>query len=812
MKSTISKISIITVNYNGRRLLKPCLDSVFGLNYPKSKLEVIVVDNGSTDGSVELVRKKYPRVKLIFNHVNNYCRANNLGIKHSQGRYLSLINNDVRLSKNWLIELLKVAQSDSRIGAVTSKILFPDRRINSTGHVEFSNLYWADRGFKEKDKGQYSKIEEIESLSHCSCLYNRSCLEDVGLLDEDFNMYLEDVDMSLRARQRGWKLFYSPEAICYHRFHGTAKEDLVDFYCERSRLLLVAKHYPEKLSDTLFGKGYFTVTNEFRQRKDIYDILPDVFSKLFKHHNTKILNDNLPDIWRTLKKILNVEKHYLIQHLDSEKQVTKQKDEQLHKFSRDFQQNLEELRHKQTELRQRDIQLQEIDRQLVVKDRYLFELDNQLHQLIQESQQRLSQIEQKDTQLVQRDNEIKQRDIRLQERDNQLQERDSQLSTKDKLLSELDNQLHNLIQESQQRLSQIEQKDNQLIHKEKVIEEIIKDRDSQLAQKVKAVEDITRDRDNQLMQKDKIIEELVKDRDNQLHQLIQESQERLEEIRRKEIVIKEIIEDSQAQLAQKNKVIENIIKDKDNQLLEKNKAIEDITRDRDIRLAQRDEVIEHINKDREIQLGEKDKKIIDLNDEISQIYSSQTYRYIVIPIWKVLSVIKATLNLFGFHFKSINAKSILIIKPYCVSEEEAENALQHIRSDNPKAKITVFKQEKKSISIFKLIKTVICLKTKGFDEAIIIQGKPTYHGYRMAKLTAIGSNARKIEIYFIDSKEKAPFRLMGGDIKSNPSNQVSLGISGIVYSVLSTLLLWSILALFLVFIVLPMKIKKFFQR
>ena len=110
------------------------------------------------------------------------------------------------MDRNWLIELVRAINQDDTIGAVTSKILFPNGKIQSTGHYELPNFYWTDRGFKENDKGQYDQTEEVQSISHCAALYRRECLDDMGYLDEDFNMYMEDVDMSIRARQKKWHL------------------------------------------------------------------------------------------------------------------------------------------------------------------------------------------------------------------------------------------------------------------------------------------------------------------------------------------------------------------------------------------------------------------------------------------------------------------------------------------------------------------------------------------------------------------------------------------------------------------------------
>ena len=271
-------ITLITVNYNGKKLLKPYLESVFSLDYPKQRLEVIVVDSGSADGSSEFVRKHYPKVKLIQSTLNNYCYANNLAISKANGRYIGLINNDVKLDKDWISQLLEIIEPNPQIGAVTGKILFADKRINSTGHIGLPNLYWQDRGFKEKDCGQYDKVEEIPSLSHCACLYRKEALKDAGPLDEDFNMYLEDIDMSIRLRQKGWQLYYVPKATCTHEFHRTVDKKTLIRHIEKNRLLLIAKYYPQELEKALFNKGYFSVIGKL-DRKFCLTVLNTIKSK-----------------------------------------------------------------------------------------------------------------------------------------------------------------------------------------------------------------------------------------------------------------------------------------------------------------------------------------------------------------------------------------------------------------------------------------------------------------------------------------------------------------------------------------------------
>ncbi len=185
MTTDLPLVSIITVNYNGKHFLKDCFESLYNLNYPKDKLEIFMVDNGSKDNSIDYVKENFPNLNIIINNENNYTKANNLGIRASKGEYIAFINNDVRVDKNWLIELIKVVEIDTNIAGAGSKILFLDGKINSSGHLELPNYYWADRGFKEEDIGQYNETTEVKSITGAACLYKSEYLKKIGLFDED---------------------------------------------------------------------------------------------------------------------------------------------------------------------------------------------------------------------------------------------------------------------------------------------------------------------------------------------------------------------------------------------------------------------------------------------------------------------------------------------------------------------------------------------------------------------------------------------------------------------------------------------------
>jgi len=464
MNKKLPFVSIITVNHNGKHLLEECFESLYKLNYPKGKFEIIMVDNCSADGSAEYVRKKYPKIKIIANGVNNYCRANNLAIKKTRGDFVVLLNNDTKVDKNWLIELVMVVLRDETIASVGSKILFADGKINSVGHRELPNYYWADLGYKEEDVGQYDEVCQISSICGGSALFRKKAIEGVGLFDEDFNMYMEDVDIAISLKKQGWKIFYYPHSIVYHKFHGTATDELVDFYIERNRLLLVAKYYPEKLGEALFGRGYFTVTNNINNPNDIHNILSPVFSKLLKHHDNDRINAVVPDLFSSLKKILNLEKDYLVKAFDAETKKLQAKDK--------------EIIVKKTFIQEREDQLKLIDEQLkqkineiCLKDKDIFQREAALKERDSALQQRGQQIDQLNVQLQQASAELQLEAKQITNKDNQLQEKDNQLKELNEQLKQKINELRlkretveNLLLERTQLMSAVTNKDKEIIH------------------------------------------------------------------------------------------------------------------------------------------------------------------------------------------------------------------------------------------------------------------------------------------------------------------------------------------------------------
>jgi GT2 family glycosyltransferase len=190
--------------------------------------EVIVIDNASSDGSVETARESFPGIRLIRNVRNEFfARAQNQGIDVSRGDFILCLNSDCVLGRGYLREVLSAINLDPKIGMVSGKILRMDREtIDSAGLFLGRNRKPAERGYGKKDKAQYDSPGYIFGVSGACAFFRKSMLEDIkdeyGYFDETFGMYYEDLDLCWRANKKGWKAYYNPKALAYHARGGSA--------------------------------------------------------------------------------------------------------------------------------------------------------------------------------------------------------------------------------------------------------------------------------------------------------------------------------------------------------------------------------------------------------------------------------------------------------------------------------------------------------------------------------------------------------------------------------------------------------------
>lgn len=249
--SSAPPVTIVTLNWNGKRFIDPFIDSYLKLDYPKDKLELIFADNNSSDGSIEYIKHRYKDVvslKAIQNGANyGYAGGNNRGIRHATGDYILVCNNDLILDKNLVKELVTTARQNEA-AATVPKLMFKNKPgyINNAGSELHPDKDWpiTELGFDKKDSKKYSKTREVTAFCGACVLFSRSFLENVGLFDKRFFMYFEDGDLSWRGQKAGYKFFYSPKALAYHEHTGTSKEGspLFNHFVGRNRLLILLKH------------------------------------------------------------------------------------------------------------------------------------------------------------------------------------------------------------------------------------------------------------------------------------------------------------------------------------------------------------------------------------------------------------------------------------------------------------------------------------------------------------------------------------------------------------------------------------------
>jgi GT2 family glycosyltransferase len=297
-------VSVVVVNFDGRRHLEACFGALTALRYPASAVELVMVDNGSSDGSVDLVRERFPSVRVLVNDVNNYCRANNLGIAATDAPYVALLNNDTRVDPDWLGPLVAALEAEPGVAAAGSAI-YTAGVLASAGHRRTVDFYWEDRPEAVATRAGAGAPIDVDSLSGCAVLYRRRALDQVGPLDERFNLYLEDVDLAIRLRARGWSLVFVPTSVVHHVHHGTATAELARSYSERNRLLVLAKHFPRELAAAMTGRGFFSVGHDGERggRAGLSAATPDLVTTLLDHHGPALVREVLPAVVAELQRI-----------------------------------------------------------------------------------------------------------------------------------------------------------------------------------------------------------------------------------------------------------------------------------------------------------------------------------------------------------------------------------------------------------------------------------------------------------------------------------------------------------------------------
>jgi GT2 family glycosyltransferase len=242
-------VRIVVVNYNGGQLTLDCLRSLLATRWPAPHLEVILVDNASTDGVVARAREDLPVVRIMESARNlGFAGGCNLAMRDRGGvDYVALVNNDACVDPGWLAPLVDTLERDRSLGAACPKILRAGNGVIDNVGVELGR--WgrgADRGHNEPDRGQYDSPADVFAWCGAAVLLRREYLDEVGLFDERLFLYCEDLELAWRGRRRGWRYRAVPASVVHHVHAATsvAGSPAQRFFNLRNALLVALRHAP----------------------------------------------------------------------------------------------------------------------------------------------------------------------------------------------------------------------------------------------------------------------------------------------------------------------------------------------------------------------------------------------------------------------------------------------------------------------------------------------------------------------------------------------------------------------------------------
>lgn len=267
----LPKVFVITLNWNGKQWLDDCLASVLAMDYPD--FETVMVDNGSTDGSVEHVQRSFPSVHIVETGSNlGYARGFNAGLAYVAARgtdYFLIMNNDTVIDRMALSALVTTALAEECAGFVTGKVYFFDQpdTFQSVGKME-DPITWNGNhiGGFERDMGQYETVEERVFLDDIFTLVDRRVYDEVGGYDPQFFLQAEEFDWQARAKKKGWRFYYTPRAKLWHRVSmsmGGLGNPIGRYFDVRSPMVVMARHTSLPRFLRYYFRTGFQVFNSF---------------------------------------------------------------------------------------------------------------------------------------------------------------------------------------------------------------------------------------------------------------------------------------------------------------------------------------------------------------------------------------------------------------------------------------------------------------------------------------------------------------------------------------------------------------------
>ncbi|OGH41785.1 MAG: hypothetical protein A3H79_00420 [Candidatus Levybacteria bacterium RIFCSPLOWO2_02_FULL_36_8b] len=301
-------VVISLLNFNGKKNTLECLGSLKNIKRDNFRLTIMVVDNASTDGSVESIKhyvssSKHDGIKVIENKENlGFSGGHNVTIEYmfeGGADYVLILNNDTYVQENFLEELLKVGEQDNAIGILIPKIYFApgfefhkDRYSKEEkgkvlwyagGEMDWANVIGRNRGVDLVDKGQFDETEETQLATGCCMLIKKEVIDMVGMLDNKYFLYYEDADLSMRAKRKGFKIVYVPNSIIWHKNAGSAGgsgSELQDYYITRNRLIFGMKYALFRAKLALLKESFkLLLSGRYWQKRGVIDFYLGKFGR-----------------------------------------------------------------------------------------------------------------------------------------------------------------------------------------------------------------------------------------------------------------------------------------------------------------------------------------------------------------------------------------------------------------------------------------------------------------------------------------------------------------------------------------------------
>ncbi|MBN1591806.1 MAG: glycosyltransferase family 2 protein [Candidatus Coatesbacteria bacterium] len=284
-------VSVIIANWNGKTHLEKCLSSIGAQSHPN--IETILIDNASSDGSVDYVRKEFPSVHIIENEINRgFCGANNQGIAAAKGEFVFLLNNDTAIAPDCISEMLAVLEKedDSSLGCFPKVVFYSDPHlINSLGTQWHKKCHWRDARVGRIDLGQFKESERVFGSIFPAVLLRRDAFERIGMFDETMFSYCEDFDVCYRANMLGYQFVTAPNAVVRHKYRSTAasafRERWQHYFFMRNYLYVFLKNYSLKSLIRHFPYAFYRYCGKSAiaalKRRDVKDFAMHVRAVAF---------------------------------------------------------------------------------------------------------------------------------------------------------------------------------------------------------------------------------------------------------------------------------------------------------------------------------------------------------------------------------------------------------------------------------------------------------------------------------------------------------------------------------------------------